>query len=39
VIFKAIIGFVVEHSCTTFPSKGQRKWRGMLLVPWSSRRP
>ncbi|MFZ9799074.1 MAG: carbohydrate ABC transporter permease [Burkholderiaceae bacterium] len=34
VIFKAFIGFVVAHFVHNIPSKGQRKWRGMLLVPW-----
>ena len=34
VIFKAVIGFVVAHFVHNIPSKGQRKWRGMLLVPW-----
>jgi multiple sugar transport system permease protein len=34
VIFKAIIGFAVAHFVHNIPSKGQRKWRGMLLVPW-----
>ena len=34
VIFKAMIGFVVAHFVHNIPSKGQRKWRGMLLVPW-----
>ena len=34
VIFKVIIGFVVAHFVHNIPSKGQRKWRGMLLVPW-----
>jgi multiple sugar transport system permease protein len=34
VIFKAIIGFVVAHLVHNIPAKGQRKWRGMLLVPW-----
>jgi multiple sugar transport system permease protein len=34
VIFKAFIGFVVAHFVNNIPSKGQRKWRGMLLVPW-----
>jgi multiple sugar transport system permease protein len=34
VIFKAIIGFVVAHFVHNIPIKGQRKWRGMLLVPW-----
>jgi multiple sugar transport system permease protein len=34
VIFKAIIGFFVAHFVHNIPAKGQRKWRGMLLVPW-----
>jgi multiple sugar transport system permease protein len=34
VFFKAVIGFVVAHFVHNIPSKGQRKWRGMLLVPW-----
>jgi multiple sugar transport system permease protein len=34
VIIKALIGFVVAHFVHNVPSKGQRKWRGMLLVPW-----
>ncbi|WP_119421760.1 carbohydrate ABC transporter permease [Desertibaculum subflavum] len=34
VVFKAIIGFVVAHFVHNIPAKGQRKWRGMLLVPW-----
>lgn len=34
VVFKAVIGFVVAHFVHNIPAKGQRKWRGMLLVPW-----
>jgi len=34
VLFKALIGFIVAHFVHNIPSKGQRKWRGMLLVPW-----
>jgi multiple sugar transport system permease protein len=34
VVLKAIIGFVVAHFVHNIPTKGQRKWRGMLLVPW-----
>ena len=34
VVFKAIIGFFVAHFVHAIPTKGQRKWRGMLLVPW-----
>jgi multiple sugar transport system permease protein len=34
VFFKALIGFFVAHFVHAIPAKGQRKWRGMLLVPW-----
>jgi multiple sugar transport system permease protein len=34
VFFKALLGFIVAHLVHTIPAKGQRKWRGMLLVPW-----
>ena len=34
VLFKALIGLFVAHCVHNVPSKGQRKWRGMLLVPW-----
>src|ERR1700759_5283755 len=34
VAFKALIGFIVAHFVHNLPDKGQRKWRGMLLVPW-----
>jgi multiple sugar transport system permease protein len=34
VIFKALIGLVVAHLVHHVPAKGQRKWRGMLLIPW-----
>jgi multiple sugar transport system permease protein len=34
VIFKALIGFCVAHFVHNVPAKGQRKWRGMLLIPW-----
>ena len=34
VIFKAVIGFIVAHFVHNIPLKGQRKWRGMLLIPW-----
>ena len=34
VIFKAAIGFAVAHFVHNVPAKGQRKWRGMLLIPW-----
>jgi multiple sugar transport system permease protein len=34
VIFKALIGFIVANFAHNVPAKKQRKWRGMLLVPW-----
>jgi multiple sugar transport system permease protein len=34
VILKALIGFIVAHLAHNLPAEGQRKWRGMLLVPW-----
>jgi hypothetical protein len=36
VIFKALIGFIVAHLVHNIPLKGQRKWRGMLLVEHKS---
>ena len=32
--FKALIGLITAHLVNNLPVKGQRKWRGMLLVPW-----
>src|SRR6516165_1950281 len=34
VVFKAAIGFIAAHFVHNLPVKGQRKWRGMLLIPW-----
>ena len=34
VALKALIGLFVAHCVHNVPTKGQRKWRGMLLVPW-----
>ena len=34
VLFKALIGLIAAHAINTIPAKGQRKWRGMMLVPW-----
>src|SRR5437763_2253306 len=34
VIFKALIGFIVAHFVHNVPANKQRKWRGMLLIPW-----
>jgi multiple sugar transport system permease protein len=36
VLFKALIGLVTAHLINNLPSKGQRKWRGML---WCFGRP
>src|SRR5262249_32044130 len=34
VIFKGLIGFVVAHFVHNVPAKKQRRWRGILLIPW-----
>ena len=34
VIFKAVVGFIAAHFVHNLPAKGQRKWRGLLLIPW-----
>ncbi|HYZ33524.1 MAG TPA: sugar ABC transporter permease [Crenalkalicoccus sp.] len=34
VILKATIGFILAHQLHHIPAKGQKKWRGMLLIPW-----
>ncbi|GGC38077.1 hypothetical protein GCM10011504_15550 [Siccirubricoccus deserti] len=34
VVLKALIGFWLAHMLHDIPAKGQRKWRGMLLIPW-----
>ena len=34
VAVSSIIGFAVAHLVHNIPTKGQRKWRGMLLLPW-----
>lgn len=34
VLLKALIGFWLAHMLHHIPVKGQRKWRGMLLIPW-----
>jgi multiple sugar transport system permease protein len=34
VFFKALIGFALAHVVHNLPTRGQRKWRAMLLVPW-----
>jgi multiple sugar transport system permease protein len=34
VIVKAVIGFIIAHFVHNIPNNRQRKWRGMLLIPW-----
>src|SRR5581483_7842288 len=34
VFFKALLGIITSHLVNNLPGKGQRKWRGMLLIPW-----
>jgi len=34
VIFKALIGFIVAHFVHNVPANKQRRWRGILLIPW-----
>ncbi len=34
VFFKALIGFIAAHMINNVPTKGQRLWRGIMLVPW-----
>jgi multiple sugar transport system permease protein len=34
VVLQAAIGIAAAHFVHNIPTKGQRKWRGMLLVPW-----
>ncbi|MBN9511379.1 MAG: sugar ABC transporter permease [Alphaproteobacteria bacterium] len=34
VVFKALIGFVLAHVMHNIPSRNQRIWRGLLLIPW-----
>ncbi|MBV9734276.1 MAG: sugar ABC transporter permease, partial [Acidisphaera sp.] len=34
VFFKALIGFILAHLMHNIPSRNQRIWRGLLLVPW-----
>ena len=34
VVLKALIGFWLAHMLHHLPTRGQRKWRGMLLIPW-----
>ena len=34
VILKAFLGFIIAHLMHNIPSRNQRIWRGLLLVPW-----
>ncbi|MBK1659819.1 carbohydrate ABC transporter permease [Paracraurococcus ruber] len=34
VVLKALLGFWLAHQLHHIPTKGQRIWRGLLLLPW-----
>ena len=34
VLLKALVGFWLAHMLHHVPARGQKMWRGMLLVPW-----
>jgi multiple sugar transport system permease protein len=34
VVLKAVLGFTLAHLMHNIPSRAQRIWRGLLLVPW-----
>jgi multiple sugar transport system permease protein len=34
VVLKAAIGFLLAHLLHNIPSRRQRAWRGLLLIPW-----
>jgi multiple sugar transport system permease protein len=34
VVAKALIGFILAHVLHAIPARGQRVWRGLLLIPW-----
>jgi len=34
VVVKALIGFAAAHFIDNIPARRQRRWRGMLLLPW-----
>jgi multiple sugar transport system permease protein len=34
VVLKFLIGFAAAHFIDNIPARRQRKWRGMLLLPW-----
>ncbi len=34
VLAKAVLGFTLAHLMHNLPSKNQRIWRGLLLIPW-----
>jgi multiple sugar transport system permease protein len=34
VVMKAVTGFILAHLMHNIPSRNQRLWRGLLLVPW-----
>jgi len=34
VVMKALLGFVLSHLMHNIPTRSQRLWRGLMLVPW-----
>jgi multiple sugar transport system permease protein len=34
VVLKALMGFVIAHLLHNVPSRSQRIWRGLILLPW-----
>lgn len=34
VFFKALLGFILALTINTLPARGQRLWRGIVLIPW-----
>jgi multiple sugar transport system permease protein len=34
VVLKSLLGFILAHLMHNIPSRAQRIWRGLLLVPW-----
>jgi multiple sugar transport system permease protein len=34
VVFKALIGFICAHLIHNVAERGQRVWRGLMLIPW-----
>jgi multiple sugar transport system permease protein len=34
VVLKAFLGFIIAHLMHNLPTRNQRLWRGLLLIPW-----